>query len=240
MILFLIFIVLVFIALAFAIAPGSGKFSDDKAVELVATLFSSATFSLFLIAAAIGALTLVLTLYGREWLEKHIDAKVEEKLKSESMNLSAISSGYVGYIFGTLYHQHQNQFPELLDLARIYSKTAVDRFKDDHPSKMVAKNNFAFFTALQGRRHYGQLCAEYAKELRQEFMHRSDNEYVLTYAAVVAAYKDYFPNPDSALEDATQLMKEVASSEEATLQDHRRAKERLEQLQAARDQLSLF
>jgi len=189
-------VILALISIAFVMAPGSGVISDEKAVELVATLFSSATFGLFLIASALGAMTLMISFYGRKWLEEHIDARVEKKVMAESRNLTALVYGMSGLLYAELAEEDPAKEQAFRDKARRYAKNAHNLFAEEHRGKMVAKNNYIFAAAKLGHVIHAPDCVEMALDIRRNCSDVGDYNYLLTYAQVVLSYHRYFERPE--------------------------------------------
>jgi hypothetical protein len=217
-----------FVALLLQLAP---SFEGDV-VDIMTPLFSTATFSLFIIAAAIGILTLVLSLFGREWIQNQIDQKVAEKAETERRNIGGYIMAHFGFVFGSLYREHENDFPQFLDNAIELSYLAKETLNEEHPSYKVAENNFAFYAALRGKARHAPECVRIGNRLRASANAPPDKEEILTYLQIVVRFSDYFEPPDWGIRDACRLARQLLEEQDASEGQRQKAEERLNQLLA--------
>lgn len=231
--------IIAIVAIGAAIAPTPTIGEDVVQIPSgIATLFTSATFGLLLIGAIIGVLTLVVSIYGREWLENTIERRANEKIEELKIELNAMTAGYVGFIFGKLYHIDRAKHRDLVDPSITYSRTAMDMFPQGHEKRNTAINNFAFFCSLRGDARDGEICVEYGKYLKRRYSSDRDTDYLTTYASIVATYHRLFDDPQKAIAEAKDLMREVMDDPTTSDHDKQNAHEKLQRLEDV-SQLSL-
>jgi hypothetical protein len=199
---------------------------EGNVADILTPLFSTATFSLFIIASAIGVLTLVLTFYGREWLEQEIERRVEKRIAAESKDMNAYILGQVGFIFGKLYQEHSREFPELLDNAIQYTGRAYSELSQQHFAHPLLRNNYAFLAALSEKPEYAHIAVNEARFLRESEYRTMGIEDMLTYLQIVQSYGPYFEEPDRARWDAKQIADHILESDFANDNQKERARHR--------------
>ena len=210
--------------------------SDDQDVGPITSLFSFATFGLFLVASALGAMTLMLSLYGREWLERQIDArvdaKVDAKVEKEKQNLIALTYGLTGFLYSELCEDPSEKEEIFRAKARRYAKTSYDMFSDDARGKEIAKNNYIFEAAKLNHSPSAYECVEMAIDIRRKAKNFEDYNYLMTFAQVVLSFHEYFNSSNvgmtaaGAISDARRTLDELLESRNLPEDQRQKVEER--------------
>jgi len=186
-------------------------------------LFMAASIALFVIAIALAVLTLIAALWGRDW----VISEIEKHSDRQSEIAAARMAGFVGFLCGKL----RDTQPEFLDQAIAFSRDAYKTLPVKERAKVAALNNLAFYLSIRADAADGNECVELARLLRRHYGETGNLEHLNTYASVVAAYHNAFPDPQRELEEALDVVDAVLSNRTASKRhksNARRHKKKLE------------
>lgn len=192
-------------------------------------LVTIASIALFAIAIVLGVLTLIVTVFGKPWLEAEIDRRVQKSIKALENEVMGRTSGYVGFIFGRL----RDVRPDFLDAAIDYSRRGYRLLAEETPYKEVVINNLAFYYSLKGNPADAPDAISFGQLLRKRFSDTKDPDYLTTFAGVVATYHGYFSDPRSTLTEAITLMNGLLEDPAVSDPHKQNAQRHLERLRRA-------
>lgn len=158
-----------------------------------------------ILAVIIAIFGMFFNFFGRPWFEAEINKHIGKRIDLVQRDVMAGVTGYVGLIYSELRETDQR----FLDEAINYSRRAYQAFSKDHPYRTICMNNFAFFCAVKGDTDHALEVVEIALELRRKISETGEIEHLTTFAAVVAAFYKYFPDPRWALADAIRTMRRI-------------------------------
>lgn len=222
---------------------------DDNA------LIAFASLSLLALSVVVGLLGAALAFFGWPEVQKLIRRRVDKEVQNRLSGARNEYLGNVKLVEGLIYgrlcrEEHKDEIqivkPTWLERAINTTREALDHLSDienlgalgKERSLMKAKNNLAFYYALDGRHGYGPKAVSIAEELSQEEDFGDNPSLINTYCRVVAAYAGFFDEPEDRLSQACEMSEELVRMEDVKLEERKNARRHLSALRRAQEKRS--
>lgn len=197
-------------------------------------LIGFASLSLFVVAVALAAITVGATFWGRPWIEKLVRDEVSDQIELAIREVRARLVGYVGFIFGKLSRQHG----ELIHNAIKFTSMCYESIPEDSPVRdKVFLNNLVFYCSMRGNPSDRQTALQHADRILELYGETNDCEYYNTYASIMAAFYDGFPNPINKLEEVERTLIELIKDSAVSEDSKENSKRHLRNVSNALDEL---